>query len=42
MKMGRSWCTAMALVLSALAASVHADVAPGDKIDGTTSRRQKT
>jgi hypothetical protein len=41
MNMGRSWCAAMALVLSALAASVHADVAPGDKIDGTNVAKAK-
>jgi hypothetical protein len=35
MNMGRSWCVTMALVLSALGASVHADVAPGDKINAT-------
>ena len=31
----------MALVLSALATSVHADVAPGDKIDGTNVAKAK-
>jgi Protein of unknown function (DUF1329) len=41
MNMGRSWCAGMALVLSALAASVHADVAPGDKIDATNVAKAK-
>ena len=41
MKMSRSWCAALALVLSALATSVHADVAPGDKIDGTNVAKAK-
>ena len=41
MNMGRSWCATMALVLSALGASVHADVAPGDKIDGTNVAKAK-
>ena len=39
--MGRSWCVTMALVLSALGASVHADVAPGDKIDATNVAKAK-
>ena len=41
MNMGRSWCVTMALVLSALGASVHADVAPGDKIDATNVVKAK-
>jgi Protein of unknown function (DUF1329) len=41
MNMGRSWCVTTALVLSALGASVHADVAPGDKIDGTNVAKAK-
>ena len=39
--MGRSWCVIMALVLSALGASVHADVAPGDKINATNVAKAK-
>ena len=39
--MGRSWCVAIALVLSALGASVHADVAPGDKINATNVAKAK-
>jgi hypothetical protein len=39
--MGRTWCVTMALVLSALVASVYADVAPGDKIDGTNVAKAK-
>ena len=39
--MGRSWCVTMALVLSALVASVYADVAPGDKIDATNVAKAK-
>jgi len=41
MNMGRSWCVTMALVLSALGASVHADVAPGDKINATNVAKAK-
>ena len=41
MNMGRSWCVTMALVLSALGASVLADVAPGDKIDATNVAKAK-
>jgi hypothetical protein len=41
MNMGRSWCMAMALVLSALAVSVHADVSPGDKINATNVEKAK-
>ena len=41
MNSGRSWCAAMALILSALAASVHADVAPGDKIDASNIEKVK-
>ena len=41
MNMGRSWCVTTALVLSALGASVHADVAPGDKINATNVAKAK-
>ena len=41
MNMGRSWCVTIALVLSALGASVHADVAPGDKINATNVAKAK-
>jgi hypothetical protein len=41
MNMGRTWCVTMALVLSALVASVYADVAPGDKIDGPNVAKAK-
>jgi hypothetical protein len=41
MNTGRWWPAALALALSALAASVRADVAPGDKIDATNVAKAK-
>jgi hypothetical protein len=41
MNTGRSWCVTIVLVLSALGANVHADVAPGDKINATNVAKAK-